>query len=217
MRTIIIKGMGRVSVKPDLIVVSMELETKDKDYEQTMALASQKIDSLNKSLEGIGFEKNSIKTTNFDIIIDYESVKKDGQYQQVFCGYKCNHNLKVEFDFDTKRLAEVLNEISKCVAKPEFSISFTVRDKEVVSRELLKSATQNAREKAEILCSASGVKLGDLLSIDYNWGELNICSNTNYSVSRNCKMETLACFSSVEIQPENIDLNDTVTFVWEII
>lgn len=31
MKTITVKGTGRVSAKPDLIVVSMRLETEDKD------------------------------------------------------------------------------------------------------------------------------------------------------------------------------------------
>ena len=53
---------------------------------------------------------------------------------------------------------------------PELSIVFTVKDPSAVNKELLKSATANAREKAEILCEASGVELGKLLIIDYNWG-----------------------------------------------
>ena len=43
-----------------------------------------------------------------------------------------------------------------------------------VSEELLINATENARAKAEILCKASGSTLGQLLNIDYNWGELNV-------------------------------------------
>ena len=57
MRSITVKGTGRVSVKPDLIVVSMTLETKDSEYEKTMETAAEKIELLNKSLEEIGFEK----------------------------------------------------------------------------------------------------------------------------------------------------------------
>ena len=47
MKTITVKGVGSVSVKPDLIVISMNLETKNKDYEKTMDYAAQRIDLLN--------------------------------------------------------------------------------------------------------------------------------------------------------------------------
>lgn len=63
---------------------------------------------------------------------------------------------------------------------------FYCLDPSAVNKELLKSATVNAREKAEILCEASGVKLGELLTIDYNWGELNIISHTDYMMEEKC-------------------------------
>ena len=127
MRSITVKGTGRISVKPDLIVVSMTLETKDTEYEKTMETAAEKIELLNKSLEEIGFEKESVKTTNFNVSTDYESVRDiNGGYKRVLKGYVCRHNLKVEFDFDTKKLAKTLSAISRCLATPEFSVSFTV-------------------------------------------------------------------------------------------
>ncbi|MCD8123982.1 MAG: hypothetical protein LUE23_02965 [Lachnospiraceae bacterium] len=46
--------------------------------------------------------------------------------------------------------------------------------------------TLDAQRKAEILCEASGVKLGQLLNVDYNWGELEIYSNTQYKLSEEC-------------------------------
>lgn len=93
-----------------------------------MELAAKKIEYLNAALEEIDFEKKSVKTTNFNVRTDYERVKdRNGNYKSLFNGYVCSHRLKVEFDFDTKRLAQTLYAISKCLAEPELSISFTVR------------------------------------------------------------------------------------------
>ena len=173
MKTITVKGVGNVSVKPDLIVISMNLETKNKDYEKTMDYAAQRIDLLNDALEEIGFEKKSVKTTDFHVRTQYESVKdKDGSYKRVFDGYVCAHSLKVEFDFD---------------------------------------------KKAEILCQASGAKLGELISIDYSWGEINVYSDTGYGVERSCMMKADACLSDIDIEPDDVKVKDTVTFVWEIL
>lgn len=216
MKTITVKGQGKISVKPDLIIVSMTLESKDKDYDKTMQSAAEKIDAVNKSLEKIGFNKNAVKTTNFNVRTDYENVRDDGgRYKNVFKGYVCNHNLQVEFDFDTKRLAEVLAAISTCLAKPEFSIAFTVKDKSAINKELLQSAAKNAKEKAEILCEASGVKLGELSSIDYSWGDINVYSNTDYRVQGRM-MKAEACLANIDIEPDDISVSDCATFVWEI-
>jgi len=218
MKTITVKGTGKASVSPDLIVVSMKLATEDKEYDKTMENAAEKIELLNKALEEIGFEKKALKTTSFNVRTEYESVRsKDGGYKSVFKGYACNHSLKVELDFDTKRLAEVLTAVSHCLAKPEFSVSFTVKDPTAISRELLKAAAQNAKEKAEILCSASGVELGELISVDYNWEEICLYSNTDYKVESRRMMKAEACLANIDIEPENINVSDSAAFVWEIL
>lgn len=159
--------------------------------------------------------KKSAKTADFRVRADYDRLNDGkGNYTSVFMGYKCRHELKIEFDFDTKRLAKALSEISKCIAKPEISIDFTVKDSSAVSGELLKAAVKNAREKAEILCAASGAKLGGLLSIDYNWGELHLYSETDYDVEGKCMM--LGAADDMDIEPEEIKARDTATFAWEI-
>ena len=216
-RTITVKGMGRVTTAPDSVVISMNLEAHKMDYEATMELAAKNIELLNLSLEEIGFKKKSVKTTNFNIRTDYESVRdKNGNYNSVFNGYICSHRLKVEFDFDTKRLGQTLYAISRCLVDPELSIAFTVKDPSAVNKELLKSATVNAREKAEILCEASGVELCELLTIDYNWGELNVISHTDYMLEERCMAMPVGSLADIDIEPDDIDVSDTATFVWEI-
>lgn len=215
MRTITVKGIGAVSVKPDLIVLRLSMETTEYEYDAAMKAAAEKIDFLNKALEAAGFEKKSAKTADFRVRADYDRLNDGkGNYTSVFMGYKCRHELKIEFDFDTKRLAKALSEISKCIAKPEISIDFTVKDSSAVSGELLKAAVKNAREKAEILCAASGAKLGELLSIDYNRGELHLYSATDYDVEDKCMMFGAA--DDMDIEPEEIKARDTATFAWEI-
>lgn len=215
MRTITVKGIGAVSVKPDLIVLRLSMETAEYEYDAAMKAAAEKIDFLNKALEAAGFEKKSAKTADFRVRADYDRLNDGkGNYTSVFMGYKCRHELKIEFDFDTKRLAKALSEISECIAKPEISIDFTVKDSSAVSGELLKAAAKNAREKAEILCAASGAKLGELLSIDYNWGELHLYSATDYDVEDKCMM--LGAADDMDIEPEEIKARDTATFAWEI-
>lgn len=56
-RTITVKGIGKVKLKVDYIVISLELSSLNKDYEKTMSLASSKLNSLTNSLVDAGFEK----------------------------------------------------------------------------------------------------------------------------------------------------------------
>ena len=180
MRTITVKGTGNVSARPDYIILSLFIETLSESYDRAMSEAAVKIEKLHGVAVRVGYRKEDLKTTSCDVQTKYENVKdRQGNYKREFAGYACNYRLKLAFDFDSKQLAQVISAIAECGAKPELSIAFTVKNPARVSEELLINATENARAKAEILCKASGGTLGQLLNIDYNWGELNVYSRTS--------------------------------------
>ncbi|MCD8150303.1 MAG: SIMPL domain-containing protein [Clostridiales bacterium] len=215
-RIITVKGTGKVSARPDYVVISMSLKSQDKNYDRAMDLASQHIQHLTETICAIGFQKSDLKTSNFNVRTDYKNVRdRAGNSTRTFNGYVVDHDLKLEFDFDTKRLSQALSAIAGCLSNPDLSIRFTVKDDTAVNEEMLRSAAVNAKRKAEILCEASGVKLGQLLNIDYNWGELDIYSHTQYMVAEEC-MPYGAAQRGIDIEPDDIDVSDTATFVWEI-
>lgn len=180
-RTITIKGIGKLSLKPDLTVVSLTLKTVRAGYDKAMDKAAKHLEQLRSAIAEIGFTKDDLKTTSFDVGTEYENERdKNGNYKQIFVGYRVTHGLKLEFDFDSQRPSKVLGAIAVCIAEPELNVRFTVKDKEAVDAALLDSACANAKAKAEILTKASGVTLGELVSIDYNWGELHLYSPTHY-------------------------------------
>lgn len=57
-RVITVKGIGKATATPDYIVISMNLQTQENDYEETLEVAANKIEQLNNSLKEIGFEKS---------------------------------------------------------------------------------------------------------------------------------------------------------------
>ncbi|HPW52975.1 MAG TPA: SIMPL domain-containing protein [Erysipelotrichaceae bacterium] len=214
-RTITVKGIGKVTAKPDQVVISMTLEALDKDYEKAMNRASDNLAQLSNLLCYIGFEKEDLKTTNFNVDTDYESERDSkGNYRQIFRGYLVTHDLKLAFDFDVQMLAKALTTVSKCISNPRLSIAFTVKDETAIKEEMLRSAAANARRKAEILCAGSGVQLGELLTINYNWGEINVYSRTQYDNTVQLCMRKAP--KSMDINPDDIEVSDTATFVWEI-
>ena len=215
-RTITVKGTGHISLTPDTTVVTMTLKAKDKDYEKAMTDAAGIFDNLKSAVRDCGFDEKELKTTCFNVYTEYDGVQDErGIYKNVFSGYCCVNTVKLSFDFDTRLLSRVLSAVASCIAEPELNIQFTVRDKDAAADELLKTAAENARHKAEILTAASGVKLGQLVSVDYNRGEMNAFSRTECVMDRKC-YAAAGGVNDMSFEPENIELDDTVTFVWEI-
>ena len=216
-KTITIKGNGRLSLKPDCTVVSLTLREVDMDYGRAMEVAAEELERLKGAIAAVGFEPEELKTVNFNVNSEYDSEPDDrGMYRQVFKGFACSHFLKLEFDLDTKRLGEVLSAMSASVAEPMINVGFCVKDRSATADALLESAVRDAEKKALVIASAAGKRLGDILSIDYNWGEINMFSNARYATDG-----ALRAYASeakcIDINPENIDLSDTVTIVWELV
>ena len=80
----------------------------------------------------------------------------------MFAGYVCTYEQRLCFDFDVARLSKALNAVAKSKAQPELNVSFTVKQPELLQAQLLENAAESARTRAEILCRASGMRLGEL-------------------------------------------------------
>lgn len=90
MKTITVKGVGNVSARPDYITISMTVESMDSDYEKAMDGAARRIENLKAAAVSVGYEKEALKTTSFNVETRYENVKdRQGNYKREFAGYAC--------------------------------------------------------------------------------------------------------------------------------
>lgn len=81
MKTITVKGVGNVSARPDYITISMTVESMDSDYEKAMDGAARRIENLKAAAVSVGYEKEALKTTSFNVETRYENVKdRQGNY-----------------------------------------------------------------------------------------------------------------------------------------
>ena len=215
MRTITVKGVGTASTPPDLTVISLNIIEKALEYADCINGANVRIEKLQTAISAVGFAKDDLKTLSFDARTNYENYRdENGVYQSRFAGYVCEYRLKLSMDFDNARLTKTLEAIANSGANAEQSIVFTVKEPEKVSAQLLRSATENARQKAEVLCAASGVTLGELVNIEYNWNDISIHSASHYERARGVEAVPLA--AAPDFTPDDIRSSDTATFIWEI-
>lgn len=216
MKTIRVTGIGSVSVKPDTTSLRITFGGIYKDYEETVRQSAEKTKILREAIEKSGLPGEALKTKDFSIESEYESYRDyNNDYKKRFHGYKFYHRTQIQFPKDNKMLGRILYELSLCSVKVEFSIDYTVKDKDAVKKEVIKRAVENSREKAEIMAIAAGVSLGEVQSIDYSWGEIDIRTSPVDKLEVR-KSYALEPSYDIDIEPDDIDLTDTVTMVWEI-
>lgn len=218
-RKITVKGIGNVTAKPDCVVINLTVDAVHKKYSTAVEEVSRRVNELARVLEGVGFSADSLKTVDFRVDVNYEFKKnRKGIPEQIKDGFRCVNRLKLEFDFDNDKLVKAIDAITKSVADPKLSLAFTVKDEEIVKDELLKSAGQNARRRAEILCEAAGGKLGNLITVNYNWNEISILSPSHMRFDNNTTdiVDTCCLAAPSSFVPDDINITDNAVFVWEI-
>lgn len=218
MRTIRVTGKGQLRVRPDTTRITVTLNGLSRDYGETLRRSAEETEALKEVLSGFGFERADLKTLSFSVDTEYESYRdENNDYKQRFAGYRFTHIMKVEFASDNERLGRILYALANCGVRAEFRISYTVRDPEAAKNLLLGNAVADAKDKAAVLSQAGGVSLREIQSIDYSWGEIDLeYRPMNGAVqAERCLSMSKAAFD-MDIEPDDIEVSDTVTVVWEI-
>lgn len=128
--------------------------------------------------------------------------------------------MKVEFPADNKRLGKVLYALGHCAVRPEFQIEYTVANLEQCKNELLEEAIRDSKIKAEVLTKAAGVILGNIVTIDYSWAEIDFVSRPmDRMMMEDCCIGACADDEAydIDINPDDINVSDHVTVVWELV
>lgn len=214
-RTIRVKGQGQLQVKPDETVVSMTLANEDPEYQGTLIKANESLKEMMASITKAGFKKEDLKTSDLNVRINYQGkTDPQGNYKNEMVGYISTQRLKLRFDLDSQKLANLIEAVGAGQAAPELNIQYKVKDENAVKKMLLKVMAEDAREKAEILTHASGVSLGELLNISYGQIAYNFLSPTTVHMEKQSFRSMAGAMP--EVEAESIEIVDEAEFIWAI-
>lgn len=209
-RTIITTGKSQLNISPDMIRLSFKIITQETAYSQVLNFLSDNANSLIDVLTFHGFNTNEIKTTRYTI----HRWTKYQNGQELNLGYEGEHSLFVEFKIDNTKINEIINHITEKVPCVSINISYSCSKLEQYDKELLELAIKDAQDKAKFIAKTSGVKLKQILNINYSTQPTNINFGLEYNHLRADK-----CFATARVPnmtPEDKIVEKTIDMVWEI-
>jgi len=217
--TVSVRAVGSVRVPPDLTRLTLTLTGLFPTYEEAMRRSAGDTAGLRESLAALGFAPSELKTQSFRVDSEYENAQDEqGRWQQRFAGYRFTHGLKLEFPSDNALLGRVLHALARGEAQPEFHLSYTLADPEAAKRALIADAVKNGREEAKTLAEAAGVRLGDLVSIDYAHVPLELeVRPMGRALLAGANAADGAGAYEMDLQPEDVTATETVTMTWRIL
>jgi uncharacterized protein YggE len=219
MKQIKVTGKGELSVAPTITEVILTIEGLEDEYYQALSKSADETNEIKAILLENGLKKEAVRTKSFDVRTKTKSVKDQyGNYHDKFLGYEYYHNISFKFKNDNELLGKILYSISKTKVNPEIRVKYLVENVEEAKNKILANAVKDSMSKASIIASAANVELADIDSIDYSWGTISFESD-DYMLMNKYSTGLVECRSSgfdIDINPEDIAMNDTVTVVWNI-
>jgi uncharacterized protein YggE len=205
-------GSGTVYAKADIANIQVGLKTGAK---KTAAEAT--VDSTNKmndivsALKTLGIEDKDMQTSDYSLNPVYNYTNDKGQ---VLVGYEVIQNLTLKIR-DLTKIGDVIAKTTEKGANQIGNISFTIDDEFALKNQARELAIQKAKEKAVLIASQSGMKLGEVKSVVENADQP---TPIMYSYT-NAKMDAsagAAPIASPSIQSGQNEIKVDVTLVYEV-
>ncbi|MFK4786172.1 SIMPL domain-containing protein [Fusobacterium sp. MFO224] len=216
MRTLKVTGTAYISAPVDMVVIHISNKDTKRTYEEAFEASKNALIKFKHELLSKGFKEKDLKTVDFNINTKYENYKdENGNYKKRFLGYQYSHNMKLNLKLDNSKLTKVLNSLKTIKGQSEFYLSYKIENTDKIKHKLLEKAVENAKNNSKIIASASDVDLKKIISIDYSSSQIN-SSVSPFRGELKIMGTNLNSDSILDINPENLKFEDTVTISWEI-
>jgi uncharacterized protein YggE len=177
-----VSGEGQVTASPDVVVIQLGVETRSQDAKVAVEEANKRVQLLISNLRGRGIAPADMQTSDFSVNYEVppmpypppppqpeprdltkaapEAVKPAPRGE-----FRVNNTLRVKIR-NVEQTGELLGLAIDGGANNIWGITFTVDEPKPMRERARAEAVADALRKAQQLASASGVKLGRVLSID---------------------------------------------------
>jgi len=162
---IAVTGEGTVSAAPDMAIISLGVNTLRPTVAEAREAAAAALQGMIDSMKAQGVDEKDMQTSNLSIYPEYDY--NNSTNQQILRGFRVNNTLVAKLH-DIDQTGDIVDGAVAAGGDETAitSISFTIDDPESLRAEARQKAVEDARKRADTLAAASGVSVGEPISIN---------------------------------------------------
>jgi uncharacterized protein len=208
--TIQVTGQAKLSEIPDRVYIDIGVTTQAQKSEAAAAENATRLSAVIAALKRAAGAGAQLTTTQYSISPNY-NYPRDGGTPTVV-GYTVSNVVRVRLD-DLRRIGRVIDAATQAGSNNVQNISFGLRDEAAPRSEALREAALNARQDAETLAGALGLRVVGVLSVTeqspavmpiYLQGGMRVFAQAN------------AARAPTPVETGTIDISATVTLTVEV-
>jgi uncharacterized protein YggE len=165
-----VTGNGKASAAPDTAVVNLGVTESGTTVAEAQAKTNKSAENIINGLKELGIEEKDIKTINYSVRPNYSNRLPSEIDSEQITGYTVTQNFEVKAPID--KANEVVDSATSNGANLVGGIAFTLDDEkmEELKDTARKEAVDMAKRSAEGLANAAGIKLGNIINVQENYG-----------------------------------------------
>jgi uncharacterized protein len=165
-RAVTVQGQGKVQAAPDIATLTVEVSQEGAALDSVSAEVRKGMTKVLDALHNAGVSDKDLQTLAFQVQPRYEQDKRGNPHRT---GYRVANSVLAKVR-DLKKVGKVLSSVIESGATEVNGPNFDFDNPQVLERQALAKAMQDARGKAEVLAETSGSRVGEILSIQQNAG-----------------------------------------------
>lgn len=162
--TIAVSGMAEQEVAPDMAYIDVGINVRADDAETARTQEAQIASQIRRALLGLAITDNDLQNTSYYL---YQEYKVDRNGVRTADKYVLDSSIKVTVK-DLDKLSQVIDNVVEAGATNTSNITYALSTQNIIQRQLLATAVENARDKAAVVANAGSRTLGNMLSADIN-------------------------------------------------
>lgn len=162
--TIAVSGMAEQEVAPDMAYIDVGINVRADDAETARTQEAQIASQIRRALLGLAITDNDLQNTSYYL---YQEYKVDRNGVRTADKYVLDSSIKVTVK-DLDKLSQVIDNVVEAGATNISNITYALSMQNIIQRQLLATAVENARDKAAVVANAGSRTLGNMLSADIN-------------------------------------------------
>lgn len=162
--TIAVSGMAEQEVAPDMAYIDVGINVRADDAETARTQEAQIASQIRRALLGLAITDNELQNTSYYL---YQEYKVDRNGVRTADKYVLDSSIKVTVK-DLDKLSQVIDNVVEAGATNISNITYALSTQNIIQRQLLATAVENARDKAAVVANAGSRTLGNMLSADIN-------------------------------------------------
>lgn len=162
--TIAVSGMAEQEVAPDMAYIDVGINVRADDAETARTQEAQIASQIRRALLGLAITDNDLQNTSYYL---YQEYKVDRNGVRTADKYVLDSSIKVTVK-ELDKLSQVIDNVVEAGATNISNITYALSTQNIIQRQLLATAVENARDKAAVVANAGSRTLGNMLSADIN-------------------------------------------------